>query len=574
MDQLKELIRQAIKYRFWIAIGISAVLPLIAYFLGSGPVQAQAKTKSEAIKAADTEVKKYTAGVPINKDYKPLVVEKTGELAKDVQNSWQKLYDQQKGLLKWPDRVHDRFTKWGRAWPAAEVADSSVVHSTITDYIEGYPAFVKDVYKCFQPFDPVDGKGVVAGPPEAELLQPSKFDIAKLPTYGKVWAAQERLWVQRALLEVVANVNKSARDWDGALVKQINLLNVGSSSAQDQRSIAKGEQAEKAPDIDDPSKPAPADAGGGGDASNPMAGMAAMYAKGGMGGMGMGAGAGGQSEDVYYIANPSTQFKIMPVQLSVLVEQGHIQDLLVALENSPMTIQVKDFEMTKPLSKVTKPEKGNAMNFGMYGGGGMMGMMENSMMRGAMSGMGGRYGNSMRSMMDSMSAMGGYSGMSGGMGGMGGMGAEAAKKGVDRHSENLAKKRADELKAVKSGGGNSLHDPYFNIVEVTVYGQARFFNPPPAEAPVEPSQAETAGAAAKEEVPKAEAKDATTKEEAPKTEPPKAEPPKPEAPKAEAPKTEASKAEPPKPEAPKAVAPKAEAPKAEAPKTEPAAPKL
>jgi len=32
-----------------------------------------------------------------------------------------------------------------------------------------------------------------------------------------------------------------------------------------------------------------------------------------------------------------------------------------------------------------------------------------------------------------------------------------------------------------------LHDPYFNIVEVTIYGQARFYNPPPEEPEAESS---------------------------------------------------------------------------------------
>lgn len=43
--------------------------------------------------------------------------------------------------------------------------------------------------------------------------------------------------------------------------------------------------------------------------------------------------------------------------------------------------------------------------------------------------------------------------------------------------------------------GPSLFDPYFDIVEVTVYGQARFFNPPPVDAATEPSLGETPAAA-------------------------------------------------------------------------------
>ena len=44
--------------------------------------------------------------------------------------------------------------------------------------------------------------------------------------------------------------------------------------------------------------------------------------------------------------------------MSVLIDQDHIQDFLVELENSPMSIQVMDFELQRPRARVTKPEKG------------------------------------------------------------------------------------------------------------------------------------------------------------------------------------------------------------------------
>ena len=44
-----------------------------------------------------------------------------------------------------------------------------------------------------------------------------------------------------------------------------------------------------------------------------------------------------------------------------------MQDFLVELENSPMSIQVKDFELQRPAARVAKPEKGAAQSGG-YGG--------------------------------------------------------------------------------------------------------------------------------------------------------------------------------------------------------------
>jgi hypothetical protein len=131
------------------------------------------------------------------------------------------------------------------------------------------------------------------------------------------------------------------------------------------------------------------------------------------------------------------------------------------------------------------------------------------------------------------------------------------RSGIDKRSVDRAKlRKAEELAVKSSGATQTIHDPYFNIVEVTIYGQARFYNPPPPPEPApEPSVAESAPPAASPEG------------TPPATEAPKAEG---EAPKAEgeAPKAEAPKAEAPKEAAPAPV-PKGEAPKAESGGTPP-----
>ena len=54
MDQLKEFLRQCIKYRFWISLGVAALFAIIAYFLGSRPVQAEAEKETNTITQAPT----------------------------------------------------------------------------------------------------------------------------------------------------------------------------------------------------------------------------------------------------------------------------------------------------------------------------------------------------------------------------------------------------------------------------------------------------------------------------------------------------------------------------------------
>jgi hypothetical protein len=550
MDQLKEILKQAIKYRFWIAVGVSALLPMIAYLVGSGPIQKKADDEGKAITSAEKDVKQYASGTIPNGQYKGIVAEKTEELTKDVNDSWKKLYARQAPLLTWPERVQDRFRTWGRKWPTE--VDASTVQLTIIDYVNVYPAFVTEVYKSFKPFDPIEGTGIVSAAPEAVLLRPATFTQEAPPSLGKVWAAQERLWIQRTLLDVVAQVNKNAKNWDGAIIKQINALEVGTALAQDQRSIAKGDTLEESAAINDPSKPAEDTSTSTAGAPGMDSGQMAMM----MGSMGGGSGAAIAPETVSHIKNDSVQFTVLPVHMTVLIEQDHIQDFLVGLENSPMTIQVMDFEMSKPSARVTKPEKGNSMMFGgegmMMGMGGYPGM--GGMMPGGMEGYGGRMSGGYAGMMGSMA--GGY-GM-GGMPGMMGMGAAAPeRKGVDARTKTREADAKKRLEAATKKVMSTLHDPYYNIVEVKVYGQARFFNPPPVDAPADPSQAE---AAPTTDTPKAETPKAEGEAEK-KTESPKAEGEAEK--KTETPKAEAEK----KTESPKAEAEKkTESPKAEAPK--------
>ena len=88
MDQLKEILRQAIKYRFWIAIGLSALFPLIAYSVGAGAIRDKAKTETDKIEGADKKVKGFSLPSIPTAAYKSVVSEKTEILGKEVDETW------------------------------------------------------------------------------------------------------------------------------------------------------------------------------------------------------------------------------------------------------------------------------------------------------------------------------------------------------------------------------------------------------------------------------------------------------------------------------------------------------
>ncbi len=585
MDQLKVFLKQVVKYRFWITTTLAVLFVAIGYVVGSGPIIDATKKQTDTIEGSAKKVAGYTSpGIP-NRQYAPMVKEKTDVVSVDVVKAWEKLYGVQAPLLTWPDRVKDRFQAWGRKWP--EDVDKGAVQAAIGDYVFEYEKAVDATYAKVNPWDYVEGKGIVVVPEKTAFLRPYVFDPANLPKLGKVWAAQERLWIQGTLLDAVAKINGSAKSWDSAVVKQINDLDIGSPTAQDQKSAAKGETVETAPSLDPEGSAAPVD-------TSPMAQM--------MGGMGGSSSGGAQAEqEVYHLKTDSTQYTVLPVRMVAMVDQNRLNEFLVGLENSPMAIQVTEFELVKPMAPVAKPIKGDTAMNGMRGmEGGMMGLGR---------GYGGAMGGYPPGMMMNSAAManeggkmmggGGYPGMMNMPGMMGGGATAKAKTGIDNRSKEAKKKRDDQAKAYRDRARAS--DMYYDVVEVTVYGQARFYNPPPAPAAAEPSASTEQPAAADAakpadadpakpaDAPKPDSADPGKPADAPKTDDAakKAEPAKAaEAPKdgepkaadpgkpADAPKAETKPADAPKAEAPKAPdatkpadAPKADAPKAEAPKT-------
>ncbi len=539
MDQVKDFLRQCVKYRFWIAFGVSMLLPMIGYLVGAGAIGKATSDREGEINTAKKGIAPYTSPNPPNSQYKPIVDAKKEVLTKDVDETHRRLFAIQEPLLKWPENVEAKFRGWGRKWP--ENVDRGEVQKTLIDYTIAYPEFVSRVYATCNPWNPEDGTGIVLAPDQAALLSPAPFQAESAPELGAVWAEQERLWVATALLDVVAKVNQSvgAKDWDGAAIKQILAMEVGSATAEDQKSMAKGVVLDPAPVLSPPdAAPAPA---------APPAGSPP----------GLGApGPSANTNEVYSLhADGSQPYKVVPIRLTVLVDQARLPDYLVALENSPMTIQVMEPDISKPTVPVVRPVYGEIdSNSGMGpssspsgrgargGGGGMAGYPGGG-------GMGGSSRNSRGSAGGGMSGYGEE--MLAGGGRMGAGSAAAPKKGIDlRQKDRVAERKAAKEAASKKSAPKKSADQYYNILEVTIYGQARFYNTPPPAPPVEPS---TSAAPAPEPA-------ATPAPDAPKDQAPKAPdaPAKPDAPKpdqpADAPKPDAPKAEPPKPDAPKADA--------------------
>src|SRR5262249_44289466 len=153
------------------------------------------------------------------------------------------------------------------------------------------------------------------------------------------------------------------------------------------------------------------------------------------------------AEGVYYLPSPNKdQFQVVPVFVSVLIDQARIPDLLVEFQNSPMGIQVLEVQITKPASRVKKPVKGQAMSYGDYSGMMMGGYGERILGgRGMMESMMGGYGEPGMMEMMMRGRMG--IGMRGGYGGMMGGPAVSQRKGVDQRAKLAEQERKKKEEA-------------------------------------------------------------------------------------------------------------------------------
>ncbi len=525
MDQVKDFLRQCVKYRFWIAFGISMLLPMVGYLVGAGEIGKATTAREGEIKSAKTAIAPYSSPNPVNKTYKPLVDARKEVLSKDVDETHRRLFAIQEPLLRWPDTILEtKFRSWGRKWP--ENVDRGEIQKTLTDYAIAYPEFVSRVYATCNPWNPEDGNGIVLAPDQATLLHPAPFLAESAPELGAVWAEQERLWVATALLDVVARVNQSvgAKNWDTAAIKQILSMDVGSALAEDQKSVAKGVVLDPAPVLSPEGSAAPAAPTDGAPVAAPA----------------------GKANEVYSLhADGAQPYTVLPIRLTVLIDQDRIPDYLVALENSPMAILVMEPDIGKSSVPVVRPVYGEiAANSGM----GPSGYGSGSSMARRMRGEGGGPG----SMSNYPGAGGGGSGgsaaeamMRSGYGG-GGAAASAPKKGIDLRAKDPRKERREKEAAAKKVAPKKVADQFYNVMEVTIYGQARFYKTPPPLPVADPSTAAPASPVA----PSVDAPEgAEPKAEAPAPKPdqpadtPRAEAPKAaDAPKADAPAPAASKA--------------------------------
>ena len=195
-----------------------------------------------------------------------------------------------------------------------------------------------------------------------------RFNWKQTPSTLAIVLGQEDLWVCEAVLRVIQKCNENAtKDKPStAVVKRIEHLDIGQDAARawlesDRMGGLGGQRGSGLPGQFGPPGAMPA-GGGGQPAATPPAGGPPLAPGMGPSMIGQVGSTGGLTDAqllnfryvdnkgvplpydagrTYYVAHPFAEFKLMPIRLSVVMDQRWIPKLLVKCANSNMPIEVR-----------------------------------------------------------------------------------------------------------------------------------------------------------------------------------------------------------------------------------------
>ncbi len=350
MDQVKDILKQVAKYHFWILSLVAIIAAITGWFMASKALTAVYNQQKSTITGKFTALTGIQSTQdPPNATWAEEVDKLTAEQKQSVSTAWAKVYDEQKGVLKWPvDILGEDFVKAVES----HAPDWDIDYDSITVYSrkihEAFPKLLKIVDAAsVQELKGSQDKATATETRDHSLIWAiaSQTDVLEsiewkqVPTSAEVRRAQEDLWVYEALLRIIAAVN-GGRTY-GPRIKELTAIEIGKPAAEAfGEGLKSGHISEARLASAGPGQP-----GMGGDAPPPQPqGEPAAE------------GAGGPRRDDgrYVDADGKPQsstdaaqkpYKRMPVSLHVVMDQRELPNLLAEFANSPLPVEVKQLRI-------------------------------------------------------------------------------------------------------------------------------------------------------------------------------------------------------------------------------------
>lgn len=296
MEQLK----LAWVYRFWIIVGIVALLPIVSYFVDTRKLASNAQAQANNLKTIVTELDTAAKGSNPNEKWSEAVSVLKGELDSKVGVAHVDLYKKQVEFMTWPKAVKEAY-----------VAAGEVDVNTRNKYQEVFRDQFNDLLRIIDPVDQ-KGKGRVAVNPLViwKFSKSWAEEGQDPPTVAEAWLAQEDIWLVRAILGVVARANKDSTEVKDSAVKQILDIQIGDAAADFTIKQSKSPKEQLTPR---------------GDAPVAATGTAK-----------------GELREI-----KGSLYKQIPVSITMIVDQPRLREVLAEFGNSEIPMQVKQVEFSE-----------------------------------------------------------------------------------------------------------------------------------------------------------------------------------------------------------------------------------
>ncbi len=401
MNKLKEIGAVLNRHLFWILCGFVSLLALASWYMGTSSIAQEFKVNKDKIKeqAAKGKTVLDVAQHP-NDDSAKKVVSLTTEQKKKVAEAWKTLYAQQRAAVyRWPEELGADFIQ--------TVDGPNGVPADVPEELrERYMAHVKFEFKKLAEImdaewidSSLSADAVPVGRLENELA-------GKAPTHKLIWngqadlqtpylfsepptatmmkLVQEELWVMRALAEVIAKTNEGSQGAHDAAITMVEDLAVAYRAAEE---FPNGTGEMRISTVNERIMPAPIEGGNetegvgpGGRLARPLRSSvtvtAGVSARRGRGRDYMApAPSTAKSADATPTSRedewkewryvdwkckpltkeelatpPFTEFSLMPWKIRVTAQHDRIDDLLVAVRNSPLPLEVRQVRINPQVS--------------------------------------------------------------------------------------------------------------------------------------------------------------------------------------------------------------------------------
>lgn len=380
MDNVKIFAAKLWKQRFWVLASTISLFGLIFLFLVTSHLKDNAKTRSNAINSAKNDIFRVTS-IPDhpNEEFHKEQEEINKLLENAVGEAWEQKWEDQKGILDWPEILGPPFLgiveplrPIERNFPLTPDQDWEEplrVHQRVAyaDYIsEELPDLAETVRATWNVATGTRNNEEELGmvhwdPANQQEIQDKYFQWPKRrnrqPTTLDVLYAQEDLWVLEALTKIIAETNRDSDARHNLIIKDIDFIQIGRMAGMPASDIlflapAEGEDNPRESDAretdsyetrgrevttegelkDHPAEGRYVD-------KNYLPLPAQLLWE---------AGESNEAETAYLAVA-----KRMPIRMGLVMDQREINRLLIACGNSPLTVEVRQVRINPSSSAGT-----------------------------------------------------------------------------------------------------------------------------------------------------------------------------------------------------------------------------